>query len=374
MFPTSDRFQRALRSTHRMVAYVDLLLADATTVTAKITGGTVNIDRTAEVRRSADIDIVVSDLASTIVDRLKRVNPYTTRVQVYRGLRYGDGVEEVVPLGRFWIDEVQWSADEAVMSLSCTDQTSVVMAAQMPFQRNIKSDSTISTISALLAETYSDSWDALTPTDNLIVHEAITDLPLEPVTIEGDRWEIVAAMAASLGADLWADYESTKFRLTPVPVLDQMTPVFTVNGGDEGVLVEYDRSVSREGVYNSVIARAENVVTTAYSVYAIAEDTDPLSPTYIGNYGRSVTTVEDNLLNTTAKCQMVADGVLANSLGLQSNLDLTTVPNPALDAGDCIEVVYPNGLRERHIIDGLSIPLEVGGTFTIKTRSTTERL
>jgi hypothetical protein len=80
------------------------------------------------------------------------------------------------------------------------------------------------------------------------------------------------------------------------------------------------------------------------------------------------------LLNTTAKCNKAARGRLNNSLGLQSSLDLTTVPNPALDAGDCIEVEYPNGLHERHIIDSLSIPLDPGGQFTVKTRSTTERL
>lgn len=373
MYPISDRFQAAVRQPHRMVAYADLLLGTGETVTGKVTDGSVSIDRTADVRRTASLDLATWDMASTLVDRLKRVNPYTTRLQVYRGIRYGDGVEEIVPLGRFWIDDLSWGQDDSLLSLSCSDQAAVVQRATMPFRRIIKGQSTLAVISALLAETYSAGWNELQPSSFNLIYDGITDEPLDPISIEDDRWAIASGLAAGLGADLWANYDSDDFRLTPTPDLSVTEPVFTVNGGERGVLVDYSRSLSREGVANSVIVRAETA-TTMDGIWAVAEDTDPNSDTYVGRYGRSVLVVEDNLFNTTAKCQRAAEGILANSLGLTSNLDLTAVPNPALDAGDVIEVAYPNGLRERHVIDALEIPLKPDGAMTIKTRSTTGRL
>ena len=43
--------------------------------------------------------------------------------------------------------------------------------------------------------------------------------------------------------------------------------------------------------------------------------------------------------------------------------------HPGLDRGDVIIVLTPSGTTERHLVDSLTIPLDVGGTQQITTRS-----
>ena len=50
----------------------------------------------------------------------------------------------------------------------------------------------------------------------------------------------------------------------------------------------------------------------------------------------------------------------------------SSLPNPAPEPGDVLRVTYPDGSKELHQVASFSVPLEVGGGFTIQTISAKE--
>ncbi len=372
MYPVSSRFLQAIRVSHRMVAYVDVTTEEER-FTVPVHSGSVSIDRTADVRRSGDAELITAHLASHHVARLRRINPYNSRVAVWRGVRFGDGIEELVPLGQFVVDQVTWGRDDSLLDVSLLDETSLVKNAAMPFSATVTSTSTLSVISGLLNGVHRGLTDPLLATDNLTV-TGVTDAPLAAMELGDDRWESVSTLAEALGAEVWADpTQPGKWRVAPVPDLDA-APVWRVDYGDDGVLTDYSRTLERAGVRNAIVARHESQ-GSASGIYAIAQDTAVDSPTAISRFGLASEVIESAAFDTVVKCQRAADSRLRNSLGLLSNLDLSTVPNPALDAGDVIAVDFPTSpIVEHHIIDGLSIPLSPDGDFSLTTRATSVSL
>jgi hypothetical protein len=79
------------------------------------------------------------------------------------------------------------------------------------------------------------------------------------------------------------------------------------------------------------------------------------------------------VITTVAQAHDIARAKLANSLGVQASLSLTTVCNPALEAGDVIEAETEPGVWERHLIDSLSYTLGAS-SMQMETRTTARRL
>jgi hypothetical protein len=218
------------------------------------------------------------------------------------------------------------------------------------------------------------------------------------VTFDGSRWDAVTACAGYLLADVYFDV-SGNLAVVPVPSLTQSTPtsaaVWTMDastpaavaagGSPSGVLVSAKRTVSRAGVYNAVSAYGATTGSAAPPTgYAV--DTDPRSPTYFGpspNYGNpapnsafgaQIYRYQNNLMTTSAQCQAAAQTQLYNFLGLARSLSFVTCPNPALEAGDIVQVVYPDGRKELHLLDSFTIPLGPSTQFSGTTRTLTYQL
>jgi|GEM_PF-2313688 len=144
-----------------------------------------------------------------------------------------------------------------------------------------------------------------------------------------------------------------------------------------GVLVSAVASASRAKVYNGVIVRSESPSSDAAPVQGSAYDLTAGSPTRWGDpatgaFGMvpyfmalpSVTTVEQAVA--------IARSTLAKHTGAASTLDVSAVPNAALEAGDVVEVIPdagdPAGSVRRHVVDAFTLPLVAGGDFPMKTR------
>ena len=75
------------------------------------------------------------------------------------------------------------------------------------------------------------------------------------------------------------------------------------------------------------------------------------------------------LLTTQAQTAAAARSLLVRAVGLPYAVDLTAVPNPALEPYDPIRVRHPGGrLAEVHVVDKLTIPLTAGGAMPVTTR------
>jgi hypothetical protein len=131
--------------------------------------------------------------------------------------------------------------------------------------------------------------------------------------------------------------------------------------------------MTADKVYNAVMARGENTEANIAPVSVLVVDNDSGSPTYwSGPFGRRPLFYSSSVLTTTAACTAAATLLLRSATAPNASADISSLPNPALEVGDVLRVVYPDGSKELHQIASFSVPLDVGGTFTIQTISAKE--
>jgi hypothetical protein len=116
-----------------------------------------------------------------------------------------------------------------------------------------------------------------------------------------------------------------------------------------------------------VIVTGENR-ETGETWRAVARDTNPTSHTrYGGPFGKVPRFYYSPLIRSTAQAQATADTMLANSLSKKSGINFSTVPNPAYEVGDVIDLKLETGVTERHLITELSISLNASNALTART-------
>lgn len=115
MYPVSERFLKAILEPHNPVSEVILFRADGVVETLPHTGGSVSVDRGNAVRRSCSVTVADTTLIPrTATDKL---SVYGARLRISRGIDYGNGTVEMVPLGVFRVDEVSGDIDEGPVTI-----------------------------------------------------------------------------------------------------------------------------------------------------------------------------------------------------------------------------------------------------------------
>lgn len=378
MYPISDKLAKALRRSYRLKTTVDVWYENSFVATLPVSDGRVDIDRTSNTRRS--IELTVADPSFVPLYANSPLAPYGAELRVWSGIQYMDGSEEQIPLGVFRIEDVDW--DEASGSFPTVkgyDRSKRVIDAKLLMPYDASGRSAMAVLTALVT----DVVDC-----DVLIDPVLQDYALPGGSVfDSERWDAVQTIAAGMGAEGYFDIYGSLV-VTTIPSITQDTPhgsaVWTVDHGEEGVLVGAQRGVTRTGVYNAVAATGVSADTEGTPPVGFAADTDPRSPTYWGPaeslpygpftptpFGQAVLRYSNNLLTTARQCETAAQGQLANSLGLARSLDFRCVPNPALDGGDLILVVYPSDQSELHLIDTLTIPLGPGDDFGGSTRTLT---
>lgn len=354
MWNVSDQWAEALSATQVWSTKVNLYRgAEVVAEDVAITSGSVTVDGTSNVRRTLDLEVADPDL-------LTLLDPYAVDARVWRGLRYGNNLTEWCPVGVFRLWDVQQTEPGSSITVNAQDWGALVDGDQFLHpDASPKNVTVVSEIERILE-------GAGFP--GLVDQTGSTELVGERLTWEEGRWDAINALAASLDAVVYFNQIGT-----PVLAPDQPgDPVWTVDAGETGVLVKTAASVTRDGVYNCVIAEGEH--PNGNPVRAIVKDLDPSSPTYwrddptAGGFGHSVRKENNAAWNTQAKVSRAATRLLRQSIGKIRTVDVSAVPNPALDAGDVISVVHLSGTTETLVADAFPVPL-IGGDFTINSRS-----
>lgn len=129
--------------------------------------------------------------------------------------------------------------------------------------------------------------------------------------------------------------------------LAAQTPVWTIKGGPEGVLVDVNRSQDYEGLYNEFICRGTAKVTLAdgstvnVPVQSVAQVTT--GPLRVGGpHGSYPAEYESTMITSQADADAYAREMMLTQLrGLTVDLFVTCLPNPALQQGDWVTVANP---------------------------------
>jgi len=182
--------------------------------------------------------------------------------------------------------------------------------------------------------------------------------------VEEDRFAFLNDLVTAAGKIWYWDYRGILVIKDPP---DPAVPVWDVDFGEFGVLLSLARHLTREGVYNAVVAVGESAEAQP-QVRAVVVDNTPSSPTYwYGTFGKVPRFFSSPLITTTVQAAKAATSLLKKTIGLPYSVDFTSIPNPALEVYDAIRIVYPAQSRTRgrkeeiHVLDTMSIPLTADG-------------
>ncbi|WP_290055667.1 DUF5047 domain-containing protein [Amycolatopsis solani] len=322
-----------------------------------VLAGDVTTDMTADVQSTLDLSTVYPWPSNPF----DRGTPYGQEIYVERGVEYGIGTQELVGLGYFRIDRIeQLRVPDGAIRITASDRTAMIRDARptTPVQF-----SGAASVGAVIDYVVGQAVPGLVTVYDFAAYA--TPLGTDHV-LDDDRLAFVQDLLAAYGKYGYFDYAG-RYQVKSVPDLTKTAPVWEINSGTQGVLVEMKRSISRDGVYNVVIARGEPAGELA-PVQAIVSDEDPASPTYIGgNFGVVPTVYASAFMYTAEQCRAAAVAKLAKVTGLPYGVSLGTVPNPALEGWDVITVSYP-GNSEVHIIDKINYGLAPKDSMGIDTR------
>lgn len=362
MRPVSDAFLRTLLGSHRMFTRVKVLTTyqegvAPTGTELEVIDGNVRADASSDVRTS--VELTTSGYKMWPHEPEDLLAPYGNELFVERGINYGNGTIEIVSLGYFRINQTdQDDGPDGAIHLSASDRMVAIIESRLPFPIQFEAGTTVEEIfDTLVLDVYPDAtitYD-FTASGSTIQTTQIA---------EEDRFGFMQQIARSRGKIVYWDYAGV-LRVESPP--DPETPVYTINSGRFGNMVQLSRSLSRQQVYNGVVARGDTPTDDAQPI-ALVVDNNPLSPTYWnGRFGKVPRFFYSSFITTTAQATSAATSILQQAVGLPYSIDLRGVPNPALEPYDSILIVAPDS-TDVHVIDSITIPLVHDAAMTGTTR------
>jgi hypothetical protein len=368
----SPRWNQATRTSNVIELRVDAYTAPqpntgergiiATDLPVDPESATITMDGESEVRRTCELIISDPTLVPTIAQFAKSnrgswLTPHGTELHISRGFRYPDGTVETVPVGVFRIDRPSTPLLDAVRVHGTDYSRQIAEDRFIRTAQSISGAATVSEITRLIK--------ASIPGVEVYDHSRNRTVGRR-VTWEQDTspWQAVTELALSIGVDV-ACRPNGQFVIRKMPEITD-PPVWSVNIGARGVLITGTEEWDRERVFNAVIARGEGG-TGANPVQHVEYDMNVNSPTYWhGPFGHRPKVYSSPLLATAAQCQTAARTILARTIAPARCLEVSCVPNPALDFGDVVEVILPATSEstltrvERHMVWGYTMPLGLG--------------
>lgn len=363
MYPVSARFLPAVAESITPVFEVMLFRTDGTIEPLAITGGSVTVDRGSVSRRTCSITI--DDPALIPRTATAKLSVYGSRLRISAGVQYADGSKETVPIGVFRLDSVSGDPDTGPVTLAGKSLEAAIVDHKFAAVTRV-TGTAVGNVTSLIQATLADA--------TVVTASGVVDATIGPRSydIQGDRWAAVVENAAAIGAEVYADADGI-FTIATLPDLLTTTPVWTIAAGEGGAYVGAARGMSADGVYNGVVAAGENTETNSTPVSVLVVDNDVTSPTYWGGpFGKRPYFYSSATLTTTNLATQAANLLLAQAKAPNATADISSLPNPALEPGDVIRVVYPDGSKELHQVQSFTIPLDVGGGFTVATISAKE--
>lgn len=368
MRPVSAAFLRTVNGgSHRILARATVCSTfqtgtSPTGTRIDIIGGDVNLDGTANIRGTLDLTMPGAGLwPRRAADPLA---PYGHEVYVESGVQYSDEQVEYVGLGYFRIQSPEQDiAPDGPIKIAARDRMAGIIDARLLAPQQFAPGATLTFVfDTLIKQVYPSAVIVFDDGSgsNVLVRSAIAD---------EDRFAFLDDIVKSLGK-VW--YWNHRGELTIKSVPPATSPVIDIVSGAGGALKSMSRKLTRDGVYNAVVASGEATDTRA-PVRGVAVDNNPNSPTYFsGPFGPVPRFYTSQFLATDGQASAAAEALLRRNLGLPYSVDFTAVPNPALEPWDPVRLRPRDDQGiETHVLESLTIPLVQSGQFSAKTREQT---
>lgn len=327
-----------------------------------VTGGSVTFDSGSNVRRQATVNFP-NDPALWPNDPFDLLSPWGTELGVEYGIVLPGGLVEWVPLIRGPITETPWEiGGTGEISCPVSDRCAALSDDRFDVTTTTGGDMTV------VQQIKAYIWETLP--DVLVVDLTSNTKTVPTIDVQQDRLDCIVKLAESISAEVYCD-RLGNFVIAPAPTVDDP---FTFDLRGTGLIVGAKKSATRDGIYNRVRVSGQTNTTDGTTnqtppVYAVAVDDNPDSPTYYGGpFGRKTRFYVSSLITTQAQADSAAESLLQKVLGKGKKISLTAITDPTLDAGD-VGTATVRGVREKHVIDSVTIPFDVSSTQAIETRA-----
>jgi hypothetical protein len=378
VYDVSARFLDVISGSHRAAVRVQVLPTDTMPqfgpnpvggLELPLLDGDVKLTCTADVNGS--VDFTISG------DYWDVLQPYGSELFVERGVDFGDGTRELVPCGYYGIEEI--SRDSfGPARVSGFDRSKRLQRKRVTYPTEFAAGTTHRDIFEHLVNGTTPQGESTTTYAMFLsgqVPVAFTgyDPDLAKIgtslTCEDDCLAFLGKLADARGCVLRFT-RGGELEVVPRNQPPGATAVYTVKPGAGGNLVSWSQKVTRDGVYNYVIARGSDPATP--TGYRLAYNADTTSPLYwAGPFGVVPRYYASPLILSSEAADAAAESVLARYKGLPTSLSLMAVPNPALDPLDVIQATL-GASTAIHLIDTVSIPLAGSEPVDIVTRTLNE--
>lgn len=336
-----------------------------------INGGRVEASLTSQITRRGTISV---DRALYPADESGLLAPFGNSLRIYRGVRGGGGREFWFPVFRGLITGVSRKPRQpAVVTFS--DRAAEVDEAEFEVPEESRPDrSIIDEIMRLIREGV--------PGAEFGQHDPIA-VRAAPQTWERDRAGACDDLAAAGGAFWyaqadglyvvrrvpWAWHPDVAADGTVSPVAEFYDAPSGLNSlGPDATIDTTEESMTRDPVYNSVVATADQGDGGA-PLREVVRETNPMSPThYGGEFGRRVTHVDVPAAATAAAVRAAGTTYLRRSRAASDAAAWSMVPDPSLELGDVLGLTT-DGRRRVQVLAEFTMPLTPEGSMACAGRS-----
>lgn len=332
-----------------------------------VAGGAVTKDGSAWPRITASIDV-----ADTSPDTAQLLTPFGSRVRIYRGLTYSDNTQELPLIADLDIVSARFARPDGTLTLELADPSAAVSAdlvispVSYGGQIGVTPPLTVGeAIQAILAgATYYGTHTLDTTGASVAVGSSVG----RDYVLDGDRWDAIEQLADSIGHEVF--FTPDRRPILRVEPKLKTTPDALLYALEGGTVTGTVSALARQP--NACVVYGAPDDTTGKQIRGIVWDSVSTSPTYVGGpYGRVVLIEQRPVAFTTAaQARDVAASMLDRAQRGVRTVELEAVPNPALEPGDTIEVKFMNGVKEKHQIRSVEIPLGAADHMTLTCSST----
>lgn len=385
----SSQFIQAVTSDHQLAIQVQIFnnagvfLQD---ISEFITAGSVTVDETAEIRRicSLTIEGTTNLVPANLTDLL---HPATgNEIKIWRGVQYQNGTTEYAQLGVFRMTKPNITDDGANVTITVNGQDRASVLARISWQMPYTIPAGINIAGAIeAAVNHQLTLGGSNAIPGLTFNFSGTSFSYPATTFgaspgsPSDPMSDLITFAAAAACELFFDvFGAMTFRpiSTSQGISNIVDSVHFVEG-ENCTMDSVGRVLDESTAYNGVILYC-NGTGSAGPFSSEAWDTNPASPTYyLGKWGQVpyvITTTAIPAVTQTLSEAKVAAGAMAFAqlqliLGSFDDVNLTTVPNPALREGDAVQVTRARmRIDNSYIISGMTIPLDPKTSMSINFR------
>jgi len=377
MYNISDKFKSYVQQSHKIVYKAEVLSGnELITDQLNIVSGNVSVDSSSSTRRRARVKLVCKD-----GDKVPSRNDFNSllhplsnnEIRLYRGIKFNDGTQELVPLGVFRIFDtnIEDNVDSLSIELSLFDRARLVERARLLQNYVVPMGTNYATAIKGIIEDGVPGLLYNFPPINFVTPQLVFGSSGD--LAGGDRWKYAREMASSIGHELYFNLNGI-VTLRPVPNVSTGPTVWHYQEGPTSTMLYNTRRLSIENTFNTVIVRGEST-TNEEPVQYTAMDEDPTSPTYVGDppgsspYGMVPTFLISNYVSTVEQAEEVAKARLRQVTGTTETMRVIVTVNPAHEAGDIIKLSrIRSKLSSRYVLDKFNVPLEYNGSMNFTMR------